>query len=100
MLSDHDRQMGIIEGPVWNNFDVCDSKFYVCSFECKGYNYDLYIVEHNRDQSFVLRHNDDWDGAYGSAPLETLFNAKSEKMAQALWILRNKGNFTWTKNDH
>lgn len=99
MITEHDEQMGIIEGPVWNNFDVCPPESFVCSFECESRKYDLYIVDQGmHGQSFVLRHADDWDGAYGSAPLETLFNAQSEPMAQALWILRNKGHFSWKKD--
>ncbi len=100
---------GIIPGPQHNNFDVCGKECYVCSFEVRdvtgppGFRrsfeavYDLYIVEGEREQSYLLRCDEEYPGSYGSGPISTLFGVKQVPWSQALHILLSFGYFKWEK---
>lgn len=99
---------GIIPGPRWNNFDVCSKDCYVCTFEWLDKDKDGKLVEHVSDlyvvqehvgpfvhQSYLLRSDEEWEGSYGSGPLETLFTIRHKPWTQALHILCGKGQFVW-----
>lgn len=91
---------GIVPGPVYNNFGVCDESCYVCSFETTGrhetYIKDLYLIEYNGHTSVFIRDGESWEGDYGSMPLECLFSSVSPQFKQALQIMLSKGLFSWT----
>lgn len=99
---------GIIPGPIYNNFDVCQTGDYVCSFityDKDSQNkiierlYDLYIVESFAGgQSCVIREDDGLASDYHSGALHNLFAISHDPWKQALYILTNKGRFNWTKN--
>jgi hypothetical protein len=94
---------GIVPGPVYNNFDVCDPNSYICSFEYyhketkRQIIYDLYLPDRFDGQSYVYRCDEEWEGSYGSAPLETLFSASRicTLHQQILHILCGLGKFSW-----
>lgn len=99
-----DETLGTVAGPRWNNFDVCPAADYVCTFACSERvssgkfvetTCDLYITEGVFGQSYLIRPSEEWEGAYYSGPLFTLFRCPSEQSKQALHILTCMGEFRW-----
>lgn len=100
----------IIPGPVHNNFDVCDKSCYVATFEHAYRNtktrkttidlVDLYVVTYsNGNQTVLYRKDSEWEGSYGSMPLESFLQpSKDVLQTQAFQILVYKGKFTWQHN--
>lgn len=111
ILANNDVLYGIIDGPKWNNFNVCSPEFYICTFECADYVgtgdnrrweewiIDLYVITYpDGRQSYLYRQDEEWEGSYGSGPIQSLFNIKWKPWTQILYILCNLGHFQWKKN--
>lgn len=109
-----------IDGPLYDNHDVCPASDYVCSFryiytvvEKTGINgslsygedgvieYDLYVVNDGDGRQVVLwREDSEYSHSYGAATFQCLIQARNISQLNDLIItvLFEKGKFLWSKN--
>ena len=93
----------VIPGPVHNNFDVCEPSCYVLTFEhldrknMKITPVDVYVINHDHNQTIYYRDNAEWEGSYGSMPTEVLFKCiqRSDLHMGIFHALYCKGMFLW-----
>ena len=107
---------GIVPGPIHNNFDVCDKSCYVATFD---YVYpkdrkvfergkeritsyvDIYLVPNKfAFQSVLYRQDSEWEGSYGSSPLNCFIDSAkvSDLHQKIINILQFKGRLEWKSN--
>jgi len=108
-----------IDGPIYDNHNVCPESDYACSFrhtysvvegsdaygnplygEDRVILYDLYVVNDNDRQVVLWREDSEYSHSYGAATFQCLIQARKISRLNDLiiTILFEKGKFVWSKN--